>query len=101
MHERVGSRWRILLLAAALCAPGLVIPLHGNPEGRRADEKATSKKGAGVKARRDAVNKLIGEQAESLEKLYKQLHANPELSLQEVKTAARMSGELKKLGFKV
>src|SRR5262249_57138656 len=40
-------------------------------------------------------------EAESLEKLYKHLHANPELSLQEVKTAARLAGELRKLGFQV
>ena len=33
--------------------------------------------------------------------LYKHLHANPELSLQEEQTAARMAEELKKLGFEV
>ena len=33
--------------------------------------------------------------------LYKHLHQNPELSLQEEKSAARMALELKKLGFEV
>ncbi|MPR35788.1 amidohydrolase [Salmonirosea aquatica] len=33
--------------------------------------------------------------------LYKYLHQNPELSLQEEKSAARMASELKKLGFEV
>ncbi len=36
-----------------------------------------------------------------LDALYKHLHQNPELSLQEEKSAARMAVELKKLGFQV
>lgn len=36
-----------------------------------------------------------------LDALYKHLHQNPELSLQEEKSAARMATELKKLGFEV
>lgn len=37
----------------------------------------------------------------SLEALYKHLHANPELSLQEEQTAARLARELKDAGFEV
>jgi hippurate hydrolase len=37
----------------------------------------------------------------SLEELYKHLHQNPELSLQEEKTAQMMASELKKSGFEV
>jgi hippurate hydrolase len=37
----------------------------------------------------------------SLMALYRELHAAPELSMQEVKTAARLAPELKKLGFTV
>jgi amidohydrolase len=37
----------------------------------------------------------------ALDKLYKHLHQNPELSLQEEKTAATMAAELKALGFEV
>jgi hippurate hydrolase len=33
--------------------------------------------------------------------LYRDLHANPELSMQEVRTPARMAGEMRKLGFRV
>src|SRR3954471_16943483 len=33
--------------------------------------------------------------------LYRDLHANPELSMQEVKTSARLAAEAKKLGFGV
>ena len=36
-----------------------------------------------------------------LDKLYKHLYANPELSLEEEQTAARMTKELESLGFKV
>src|SRR5436309_2101394 len=36
-----------------------------------------------------------------LDLLYKGLHAQPELSFQEEKTAARLAGELKALGFTV
>ncbi|MDZ4661434.1 MAG: amidohydrolase [Pseudomonadota bacterium] len=39
--------------------------------------------------------------SENLFKLYKDLHANPELSWSEEKTSARMAEELKKIGFEV
>ncbi len=47
------------------------------------------------------VNKLIGQELDSLVALYKHLHANPELSYQEAKTAARLAAELRELGFAV
>jgi amidohydrolase len=37
----------------------------------------------------------------SLETLYKDLHAHPEIAFQEVKTAARLAEEMRKLGFEV
>jgi metal-dependent amidase/aminoacylase/carboxypeptidase family protein len=33
--------------------------------------------------------------------LYRDLHANPELSMQEVRTPAKLAAEMRKLGFKV
>ena len=36
-----------------------------------------------------------------LDALYKELHANPELAFQEVKTAARLAAEMRALGFEV
>jgi metal-dependent amidase/aminoacylase/carboxypeptidase family protein len=45
-------------------------------------------------------NKLEGE-AKNLVALYQQFHANPELSLMEVKTAARLMDEMRKTGFEV
>ena len=43
----------------------------------------------------------IAEQYPSLEALYKDLHTHPELSLLEVKTAARVAAELRAAGFEV
>ncbi|MBX9584131.1 MAG: amidohydrolase [Gemmataceae bacterium] len=54
-----------------------------------------------VKARAAAVDKVLDAEAADLVGLYQHLHTNPELSLQEVKTAARMAAELRKAGFEV
>ena len=48
-----------------------------------------------------AVDATVDAELDDLVKLYKQLHANPELSLQEVKTSAIMADELKNAGFEV
>nr|WP_246440595.1 amidohydrolase [Rhabdobacter roseus] len=47
------------------------------------------------------IDAFIQQQYPSLGTLYKELHQQPELSLQEEKTAARMAAELKSLGFTV
>ena len=62
----------------ALAAASLAAPAHADPLG-------------------DAVAKDMP----SLLTLYRELHANPELSMQEVKTSARLASEMKKLGFQV
>jgi len=49
----------------------------------------------------DKLDKLIKDELPSLEKLYLHLHQNPELSLQEKNTSARMAEELRKSGFQV
>jgi hippurate hydrolase len=43
----------------------------------------------------------LGKNLDDLVALYRQFHANPELSFQEEKTAARLADELKKLGIEV
>jgi hippurate hydrolase len=48
-----------------------------------------------------AIDRSIDGEIADLLALYKHLHANPELSLQEEKSAARMADELKKVGFEV
>jgi hippurate hydrolase len=54
-----------------------------------------------VKERVAAINQRITAEYDQLEALYKHIHSNPELSRQEVKTAARLAKELKDLGFTV
>jgi amidohydrolase len=48
-----------------------------------------------------SLDALLGSESDSLEALYKHLHANPELSNQEKQTAARIATELKTAGFDV
>jgi hippurate hydrolase len=48
-----------------------------------------------------SLDPAIASQSASLEALYKHLHANPEISYQEEKTAARIASELKSAGFDV
>jgi hippurate hydrolase len=49
----------------------------------------------------DPIAEGVGKDMPSLMALYRDLHANPELSMQEVKSAAKMAAEAKKLGFTV
>jgi hippurate hydrolase len=53
------------------------------------------------KDRLKAISKLIAADYPRMDALYKHLHKNPELSLQEEKTAARLAQELKDAGFEV
>ncbi len=48
-----------------------------------------------------AIEKRVADETPSLVALYKELHAHPELGLQEVRTAARLAKELKAAGFEV
>jgi amidohydrolase len=49
----------------------------------------------------EGINEAIAAELASLQKLYKHLHQNPELSYREKKTSARMAAELKAIGFTV
>jgi len=71
----------------------LMVPVVG------ADDKPLT--GAALKERTQEIKKKIDSEYASLEALYKHLHSNPELSLHELQTAARMAKELKSLGFEV
>ncbi len=85
MHSQPPTtcRWPLLLAAfAALLLPSLTAA-------------------AEVKQQAAAITRIVTAEYDSLESLYKHLHTNPELSLREVKTAARMARELKDLGFEV
>ncbi|MDT9599172.1 amidohydrolase [Sphingosinicella rhizophila] len=52
-------------------------------------------------ARADMLADQVRQDMPSLMALYRDLHANPELSMQEVKTSAKLAAEAKKLGFDV
>jgi amidohydrolase len=57
--------------------------------------------GAGAKEHSDEVKQRLANDYARLEALYKHLHANPELSLHEARTSARLARELKEAGFEV
>jgi len=54
-----------------------------------------------VQPRLKAVQSAVQSESADLVDLYKKLHANPELGLQEEQTAARIAAELRKAGFDV
>jgi hippurate hydrolase len=49
----------------------------------------------------DPISDGVGKDMPSLMTLYRDLHANPELSMQEVRSSAKLAAEAKKLGFDV
>jgi hippurate hydrolase len=69
---------KTLMLTAALAAALTAAPAHA-----------------------DALSDAVAKDMPSLLALYRDLHAKPELSMQEVKTSAKLAAEAKKLGFQV
>src|SRR3546814_16973067 len=67
-----------LLAAALLCLMTTTTPAHA-----------------------DALSDAVQKDMPSLITLYKDLHAHPELSMHETRTAATLAAEAKQLGFKV
>jgi hippurate hydrolase len=74
---------KLSLFAFAACS-GLVIPMAGQSPATSSDLADSAKR-----------------QLPALTETYKHLHENPELSKQEVHTAAFVAGELRKLGYTV
>jgi hippurate hydrolase len=66
----------------------------------RGDDPARLSK-SDLMERKADIAKLVAADLDRLMALYKHLHSNPELSLQEEKTAARLAKELQELGFDV
>ncbi|SMF68893.1 amidohydrolase [Allosphingosinicella indica] len=56
---------------------------------------------AAAPAAADPLSDAVKKDMPALMTLYKELHAAPELSMQEVKTSAKLAAEAKKLGFEV
>jgi amidohydrolase len=61
----------------------------------------TGSQGKDWAPRVQAIKKQIDAELESLDALYKHLHAHPELAFSEIETSARLAKELKALGFEV
>src|SRR5437868_13987382 len=61
----------------------------------------SGEEGTRLKDRVPEIQACIADNYEHLESLYKHFHTHPELSLQEVQTAARLVQELRALGFEV
>jgi hippurate hydrolase len=96
MHARVvTARGRILMTALAVV---LFVGLPSAREDRPGESKKPPEK---TTVRLEEVDRLVAAEQADLEALYRRLHSNPELSLQEFRTSTRLAEELKKLGFKV
>jgi amidohydrolase len=67
----------------------------------RAQTKPETKGGVALKGRVPEIQGRIADNYSHLESLYKHFHTHPELSLQEVQTAARLAQELREIGFAV
>jgi hippurate hydrolase len=88
---------RLSALALLAAVPALGLPAAFP----RADDRASKPAALPVKERAAEVNKLIAANLGQLETFYKYVHSHPELSFQEVRTAARLAKELRDAGFEV
>src|SRR5947209_18252502 len=84
-------------VGCARWALGLFLLLAAGPTGHSGGPAARPE----VARWSEEINKRLDTELGSLEKLYRTLHASPELSFEEEQTAARMARELKALGFEV
>ncbi|CAN5329357.1 M20 family metallopeptidase [soil metagenome] len=78
-----------------------VLPLLISAPFPRAADPVPAAKTETLKKYQAAVDAKVTGELPDLVKLYQHLHTNPELSLREVNSAARMAEELRKLGFEV
>lgn len=94
-HHRLPA---VVILATILAASGSGRP----PASGRVPEGDPPARDAGwVKAQLKDIDTKLDAEIGNLVALYQHIHTNPELSLMEVKTAARLAAEMKKLGFDV
>lgn len=85
----------------ALCATiGTPTLSQSNPPDRT-NPKLPNEAPVGVKERLVAIDQKLDSEIANLVALYQHLHANPELSLMETKTAKRLADEVRKLGYEV
>ncbi|HUR53874.1 MAG TPA: amidohydrolase [Gemmataceae bacterium] len=93
MHSRRGLLAFFTL--GLLCVPDVSPPVRLTAATPDDPPKPTAKD------RLAAVDKKLDVEVKELVALYQHLHANPELSLMETKTAARLADEMRKAGYEV
>src|SRR5437660_1149961 len=98
MDARISiARKRILLLTGLALGLGLLLPAIGRDRtgqsALRFSAAEARELAKAVAVRAAEVKKHIDKEVTDLEGLYKQLHSNPELSLREFRSAARMAEE--------
>jgi amidohydrolase len=94
-QQRQMVTWR-----KARCFSVIVVALSVLPVGSSGGANRSVAAGED-KDRATAVKQRVEKEYDRLEALYKHLHSNPELSLREARTSARLARELRELGFKV
>jgi amidohydrolase len=91
-----------VVMSCALTAAGVETRPPAQPaDPKPEDPKATAPPPGWVKDRLAAVDKKLDGDIKDLVALYQHLHTNPELSLAETKTAARLAGEMRAAGCEV
>lgn len=92
----------VVVMICALSASGVEYPSAAPSTPQKSTDQQTPAPPPGwVKDRLATVNKQLDAHIKDLVALYQHIHTNPELSLMEVKTAARLAEEVRKLGYEV
>ena len=92
---------RLIVLTCALAVSGAETRPSEPPKPAQPDAKTPAPPAGWVKERLAAVDKKLDAEIKDLVALYQHIHANPELSLMEEKTARRLAEEMKKAGYDV
>ena len=102
LHLRA-SLVAVLLSTLTVSSSGGPSIIHASPGSSSGQPEAGKAAGpdAPIKERVTKIDKALDGEIPDLVALYQHLHTNPELSLFEVKTAARLADEVRKLGFDV
>ncbi len=90
----------MVVMTCALIASG-VEPQSANPQAQPNPDAKAPAAPAWVKERLVTIDKQLDKDIKDLVGLYQHLHSNPELSLMETKTAAKLAEEMRGLGYEV
>jgi amidohydrolase len=91
----------LVVLTYVLAVSGVETRPADAPKPTQPDVKTAAPPAGWVKDRLAEVDKKLDAEIKDLVALYQHIHANPELSLMEEKTAKRLADEMKKAGYEV